>query len=256
MGAKNKKASQFLDAIHQAKPATQVSQDSNVVQSLVERDKETGAPLRAITAAEDAVKDEQLDGWNREIEDPEFDASGDYTDEIAEPSSWAGPVALARIAADAGLDADQVEAFTSDPDGFLQELSPNDYDTWGTYQPMSHALDEAWVREREGRLAPARRLEAVKRGIKDHPVADQVKPKGKKAKPRRWEVAPGVFEHGPADHKAIFQSVQAFTDGRAKTTGRLEPHPNFDQAVRYHGRDPREVQDLFDRYNNGERWTA
>jgi hypothetical protein len=135
MGAKNKKASQFLDAIHEANPATQVSQDSNVVQSLVERDKETGAPLRAITAAEDAVKDEQLDGWNREIEDPEFDASGDYTDEIAEPSSWAGPVALARIAADAGLDADQAEAFTSDPDGFLQELSPNDYDTWGPTSP-------------------------------------------------------------------------------------------------------------------------
>ena len=72
----------------------------------------------------------------------------------------------------------------------------------------------------------------------------------------RWETAPGVYEEGPEGHKAIFQTVQAYTNGRAKLTGRLAPHHKFKQAVQFHGRGPGEVLNLIDRYNRGERWTA
>jgi len=256
LGAKSKKGPAYLDAIHEANPATQVSQDSNLISAAVGRDKETGKATRALTAAQDLVRDEHLEGWNREVEDPEFGAVGDFTDEIAEPSAWMGKAARAALAKEVGLSAGEARTWMEDPDGFLQGLSPNEYDTWGTYQPMAYAMENAWIAERDRRLTASRKMEAITRAFEGHPIAGQVKAKAKPAKLRRWEVAPGAYEEGPEGRKAIFQTVQAYTDGRTKLTGRLAPHPNFEQAVRFHGRDPKEVLDLFDRYNRGERWIA
>ena len=175
LGAKSPKGPAYLDAIHEASPATQVSQDSNLIASAVGRDKATGqaAPGRPLTAAQDAVRDEQIEGWNREIADPEFGAAGDYTEEIATPSDWAGPAALARIAKEAGLSAGQARDWMLDPDGFLQEEQDNGA-PWYEEPRLAQALDDAWARERQDRLAPTRKASAIERAFKDHPAAAQV----------------------------------------------------------------------------------
>ena len=174
MGAKSKKAPAYLDAIHEANPATQVTQDANLFQASVGRK----GGIRKLTAAQDQVRDEHLEGWNREGEDDEFGASGDYTDEIAEPSAWAGRAALVRIATEAGLDDEQARAFYRDPDGLLQEpCSGGDSPAWYEHPVMAHALDTAWIAEWDRRLTASRKMEAITRAFKADPIAGQVKPR-------------------------------------------------------------------------------
>ena len=192
MGAKSRKAEAYLEAIHNGNPATQVSQDSNLIAGAVERDKETGEGLRALTIEQDAVRDEQLEGWNGEIEDPEFGTSGDFTDEIATPSEWRdangkrkrtfGPALRRRIASAAGLDADQTKAWLKDPDAFLQEpCRGEDSPPWHEHPVMAHEMETAWIDHRSKLLAPARKTEAIQRAFASHPAAGQVKAKKPRA---------------------------------------------------------------------------
>lgn len=88
LGAKSKKVPAYFDGVHEANPGTLVWLYSNLVRSPVGRDKDTGEATRPLTAAQDRVRDEQIEGWNREIEGDEYGADGDYTEELMTSSTW------------------------------------------------------------------------------------------------------------------------------------------------------------------------
>jgi hypothetical protein len=69
----------------------------------------------------------------------------DYTDAIAEPSTWATPLQLEVIADVAGFDMRERRDFLEDPDGFLQALAGMDAEiTFIELPHIEHALNCAW----------------------------------------------------------------------------------------------------------------
>jgi hypothetical protein len=69
----------------------------------------------------------------------------DYTDAIAEPSTWAQPAQLEGLASLLGLAGAYRRAFLADPNGYLQRPVPGAEDVAFIELPhASHALDLAW----------------------------------------------------------------------------------------------------------------
>ena len=66
------------------------------------------------------MRGERHEDRNREVEDDEFDTTGDCTDEIAEPIGWLGKAGWIRVAAAVPLGPNDTNAFLMDPDRFLQ----------------------------------------------------------------------------------------------------------------------------------------
>ncbi len=83
------------------------------------------------------VESEALEGARQRI---------DYTDAIAEPSSWATRIQLESIAVAAGLTDQNRKVFLADPDGFLQSPAGEDADiAWIELPHVSYAIDRAWA---------------------------------------------------------------------------------------------------------------
>lgn len=169
VGPKSRRFPDVERIVGESSPHTHVSLDSVAITAAVGRP-EGGEP-RKLTAATDRVRAEVADSAFRgdELGTP------DYTDNIAEPSTWTTPAERRRLAAELGLGADDARAFVADPDAWLQRAfrpeKENDEDAVRNIE-MPHveaALDAAWRRFYEGSgTTIERKRRAIRRAFAGH----------------------------------------------------------------------------------------
>lgn len=172
LGIKNRRTGDVLRRVREVAPMTRVSMDSNLITSAVGR-----RPLRPLTQAQDSVRAEGIYGVSGVAEADGWSIVEDYTEAIAEPSSWLGPTRLENLADAAGLSPAEARSFIDDPDGFLQGPlhtdDPHGPRRWEDPAIMA-ALDRAWCAHVERQFTAPRKAEAIRRAFADHPAARPV----------------------------------------------------------------------------------
>ncbi len=142
MGFELQKARKLVSMLQAVAPNLDISMDSNRLRAVTGQGR-TMTVLESRMRAEEPewafvgeAESEALEGAERRI---------DYTDSIAEPSSWATNFQLETIAAVAGLSGDKRKKFLADPDAFLQSPVNEDSDiAWIDFPHISYVLDSAW----------------------------------------------------------------------------------------------------------------
>ena len=175
LGQANRKADHILRTLRHEFPTAVFTMDSNKIVAKAGRSGGPGAEgsgpedkRRPLTVASDDVIDELSEHtWgSHEFMDPGGAHQGtDYTDAIGEPAWWLSQTERKRVAARAGLGAQDAKAFVADPDGFLQEPQSNEQ-PWYQHQGIEAELDAAWARYHTKQTVPEKKREAVERVFK------------------------------------------------------------------------------------------
>jgi len=168
MGFELQKARKLVSMLQSVAPELEISMDSNRLRAV------TGQ-RRTMTGIERRMRAEEPEGVFGAVESEALDGAGrslDYTDAIAEPSTWATAQQLETIADVAGLSMFDRKMFLADPDGFLQSSAGEDYDTaWIELPHVSYALDCAWERYVKAEQDRSVRTAAVRRTFEDSRIA-------------------------------------------------------------------------------------
>jgi len=134
-----------VEAIHAAAPAVELSADSCRIKAAVGRGTNRGGGVSDLTRIQDEIREELYPrAWN-EIE------GVDYTDAIADPSSWMAPRVVRAF-------ADAVEiAGLGDRSGLIADPTSWLQDDDRIYHPIvERALDAAWVEFTVGTIRDGR----------------------------------------------------------------------------------------------------
>jgi hypothetical protein len=141
MGYETVKARQLVEYLRAIAPELDISLDSNRLRAVTGKGRRmtlTEARLRAEDPEEifGTVKSEAITGAGFAL---------DYTDAIAEPSTWATHLQLEIVADIASLGMSERRDFLEDPDGFLQAPAGEDAEIAYIELPhIEYALDCAW----------------------------------------------------------------------------------------------------------------
>lgn len=141
MGYETVKARQLVAHLHAIAPEMEISLDSNRLRAVTGKGRRmtlTEARLRTAEPKDifGAIKSEAIAGAGHSL---------DYTDAIAEPSTWATKLQLKIIAEITGLGMREQRDLFDDPDGFLQSPAGEDAEIAYIELPhIAHALDCAW----------------------------------------------------------------------------------------------------------------
>ena len=173
LGLKNARTSGLLAQLKEAAPDMAVSLDANLITASVGRNNGPDGGPRALTAAQDAIRNRGFDDMNGEVRDDDWGIAEDYTDSISSPSEWLSPKMLNTIAKDAALTPDEVEYWRSDPDGFLQDEEDHEVPRYLRDPILTEALDRAWEYHLQVVHSAPRRMEAIIEAFRDHPAAMQ-----------------------------------------------------------------------------------
>ena len=141
MGYETSRARRLVSMLLALDPQLIVSLDSNRIRAV------TGKGRR-MTRLEAQLREEEPSGIYAEVEADAFQLAGvrlDYTDAIAQPSTWTQPAQLEAIASQLGITGADRRAFLADPDDYLQRPATGMEDVSFIELPhVSHALDLAW----------------------------------------------------------------------------------------------------------------
>jgi hypothetical protein len=137
LGVEGARSAEVVEMIDRVAPAARISCDSVRITALVGRGGKTPRPL---TAAQDEARANMAgEQWG------DFEGV-DWTDEIADPSSWASKGELRRVAEEANLDAAEARALVRDPAAFLADEDEDGRARWERDPLFELALDAAWTR--------------------------------------------------------------------------------------------------------------
>lgn len=174
LGLRSRWTRQLLPLLARQVTGLHVSMDANLITSAVGR-RSDGSAARALTAAQDQIRERGYPDAFGESTDPEWGIHADFTDSAALPSTWLGPSATRAVAAAAGLSPTQTARWKKDPDGFLQRrTSPHpDSPRWWQHPAMQTALEDAWVSHLHRLHTAPRKAEAIQTAFASHPAAGQ-----------------------------------------------------------------------------------
>jgi hypothetical protein len=168
MGFELQKARKLVSMLQAVAPEIDISMDSNRLRAV------TGQG-RTMTKLEGRMRAEEPEGVFGAVESEALDGAGrliDYTDGIAEPSSWATTLQLEAIADVAGFSRLGRKSFMANPDTFLQAPAGEDADiAWIELPHISHALDLAWQSHVSAQQQRSIRTAAVRRTFEESRIA-------------------------------------------------------------------------------------
>ncbi len=168
MGYETMKARQFVAQLQVIAPDLEITLDSNRLRAV------TGKG-RSMTVLETRLRGEEPESVFGSVESEALEGAGmlmDYTDAIAEPSTWATPLQFEVVADIAGFDMRERRDFLDDPDGFLQRPFQDDAEIAYIELPhISHALDSAWKEYVAAEHSRAIRIAAVRKTFEDARIA-------------------------------------------------------------------------------------
>ncbi len=173
MGYETVKARQLVARLRVIAPDLEISLDSNRLRAVTGKGRRmtlTEARLRAEEPEEifGAVKSEAITGAGLAL---------DYTDAIAEPSTWAALLQLEIIADIAGLGMSERRDFLENPDGFLQAPAGEDAEIAYIELPhIEYALDCAWKEYVAAEHIRAVRTAAVRMTFEESRIAQKSEP--------------------------------------------------------------------------------
>jgi hypothetical protein len=168
MGYERTAARKLVAMLQIIAPHLEISMDSNRLRAV------TGKG-RSMTEAENRMRAEEPEDVFSEAASEALEGAEvriDYTDAIAEPSTWVSPLQLEIVADIAGLNMEQRRDFLEDPDGFLQAPAGEDgTPAWYELPHVAHALDSAWRQYIKAEHNRAIRTAAVRKTFTDSRIA-------------------------------------------------------------------------------------
>jgi hypothetical protein len=168
MGYERKNARKLVATLQAVAPELEISMDSNRLRAVTGQ----GRPM---TETETRMRAEEPEGVFSAVESEALEGAGvriDYTDAIAEPSTWATLLQLEIIADIAGFDMRERRDFLDDPDGFLQAPAGEDAElNYIEFPHIEYALDRAWQQYVKIQQNRAIRTAAVRRTFEDSRIA-------------------------------------------------------------------------------------
>lgn len=152
LGPKSDRYEEVMAAVRAASPGTEVFCDSVMITSLVGRNNGKGGGPRPLTAMTDVVQ--------AELDETVWGECGDldYTDAIAQPSTWMNEAQVRKLGKEVGLCGRALTAFCANPDGWLAE------DMNWAMPHVEAALEAAWSAHATGNgNTTARKRETIER---------------------------------------------------------------------------------------------